>query len=71
MWMKGCEAAQGQQCYNALPCIGGEKLISSVLDLDYLHHDLVMLQLLCLAHFVILADQDHHQNLILSSLSNS
>ena len=43
--MKGCEAAKQQQCYCALYCLGGERLIPKGLDL-YLHHNLVMLQLL-------------------------
>ena len=46
MCMQGCEAAKGQQCYNALHCLGGERITPKVLD-HYLHHDLVMLQLLC------------------------
>ena len=67
--MKGCEAAERQQCYYALHCLGGERLTPKALG-HYLHHNLVMLHLLwCFfAHLLILEDQHHHQNLINSSL---
>ena len=48
MCMKGCEAAKQEQCYYILHCLGGERLTPKVLD-HYLHHDLVMLQLLLFA----------------------
>ena len=41
----------------------GERLTSNVLD-HYLHHDLIMLQLVFFAHLLIKEDLDHHQNLI-------
>ena len=49
--------------------LGGERLTPKVLD-HYLHHDLVMLQLLwCFfAHSLILEYLDHHQNLFSYSL---
>ena len=49
--------------------LGGEKLTPKVLD-HYLHHDLVMLQLLwyVFADLLILEYLDHHQKLITSSL---
>ena len=49
--------------------LGGERLTPKVLD-HYLHHGLGMLLLLwCMfAHLLILEYQDHHQNLISSSL---
>ena len=42
---EGSDAEKWQQCYYALYCLGGDRLTPKVLD-HYLHHNLVMLQLL-------------------------
>ena len=44
-----------------------QRVTPKVLD-HYLHHDLVMLQLLIFAHLLVLKDPDHHHNLISPSL---
>ena len=47
--------------------LGGERLAPKILD-NYLHHDLVMLQLIySFAHLLMLEDLAYHQKLISSS----
>ena len=72
MCMRGCEAANRQQCSYALHCLDGEKLApganpkgSGSLPAPR-SGDATAIT--CFAHLLILEDSDHHQNLISYSL---
>ena len=59
MCMKGCEAAKEQQCYDALHCLGGERLTpKTLLPAPQSGHATVIM---VYAHLHILEDSDLHQ----------
>ena len=64
MCMKGCEAANRQQCYYALHCLGGERLYINPKGSGSLpapRSDQATTNMVFFPHLLILEDPDHHQ----------